>query len=380
MTATEETLDKILSRIADELNITQTMQDKAVQSYISVGEWLCDGIDYEPRIEPQGSMALGTVIRPIDDRDDYDIDLICLLHEGRQLPLSDVKNIVGDRLKEHERYSRMLEKEGKRCWTLHYDEFHMDILPCVPRRFYQEPYFTEIMLTHKNEDGWYEARYSNPYAYRKWFESRMETILFQAKRVYAAEQKVDVTAVPTYKVRTPLQKVIQLLKRHRDISFQNDDTDAPISIIITTLAARAYDSEDTTFAAMKGILGSMEKYIEKRDGEYWIANPTMPFENFADKWNFEPAKPKAFARWLQKAKEEIIPEMLPHEGLPAYAEHYQKIFGERPVKRAFSNIGAESKAARDGNRLYIEGLSGGLSTRKTTDSTPVKPHTFFGSK
>lgn len=214
--------------------------------------------------------------------------------------------------------------------------------------------------------------------YRRWFEKRMETILLQAKRAYAAEQKVDVTAVPTHKVRTPLQKVIQLLKRHRDISFQDDDTNAPISIIITTLAAKAYNNEETTYAAMKGILGSMERYIEKRNGEYWIENPTMSIENFAEKWNSEPAKPEAFARWLQKAKKEIIPEMLLKGGLLAYAEHYQKIFGEKPVKRVFSNIGNESRAARDGNHLYIEGLSGGLSTRKTAESTPVKPHIFFG--
>lgn len=50
------------------------------------------------------------------------------------------KTIVGDRLREHKTYANMLEPEGKRCWTLNYDEFHMDILPCVPNnRFYAEP-------------------------------------------------------------------------------------------------------------------------------------------------------------------------------------------------------------------------------------------------
>lgn len=39
-----------------------------------------------------------------------------------------------------------------------------------------------------------------------------------------------------------LQRIVQILKRHRDIMF-NGDEDKPISIIITTLASRAYRGE-----------------------------------------------------------------------------------------------------------------------------------------
>ena len=61
---------------------------------------------------------------------------------------------------------------------MQYDEFHMDILPCVPKeQFFIEPYLTAIKLTHKNEFGIYEARFSDPYAYHIWFEKRMEKTL-----------------------------------------------------------------------------------------------------------------------------------------------------------------------------------------------------------
>lgn len=92
MTDQEKALGAFLSRIADELNISHTMQEKAVSSYQSVGKWIGDGLDYDVEIMPQGSMNLGTVVRPIDDSDDgYDMDLVCLLKNGQYLTLRQIK-------------------------------------------------------------------------------------------------------------------------------------------------------------------------------------------------------------------------------------------------------------------------------------------------
>ena len=63
----------------------------------------------------------------------------------------------------------------------------------------------------------------------------MDKILAKEKRTFAKENKLEIEDVPTYRVKTPLQMAIQLLKRHRDIYFQNNNENAPISIIITTL-------------------------------------------------------------------------------------------------------------------------------------------------
>lgn len=188
MTEKEKQINIWLNQIADELNITPTMLDKAVKSYTAVGTWLSDGIPYDVKITPQGSMNLGTVVRPITEKDEYDVDLVCLLKNGGMLPLGRVKGLVGDRLKAHGTYKQMLQEEGKRCWTMQYDEFHMDILPCVPRNtYYIEPYLTAIKLTHKNEWGGYEPRFSDPYAYHAWFEERMKDILHIEKATMQLE-------------------------------------------------------------------------------------------------------------------------------------------------------------------------------------------------
>ena len=71
----------------------------------------------------------------------------------------------------------------------------------------------------------------------------------------------SVRAVPKYQSnKTPLQRAVQILKRHRDIMFAGDE-DKPVSIIITTLAAKAYQGEGSITEALQTILIHMDKYI-----------------------------------------------------------------------------------------------------------------------
>lgn len=379
MTEQEKQLNIWLSQIADELNITETMLNKAVDSYEAVGKWLSDGIPLDIKIMPQGSMNLGTVIRPISDKDEYDVDLVCLMKNGSPLPLSYIKNLVGDRLKAHRTYQCMLEPEGKRCWTIQYNEFHMDILPCVPKdMYYIEPQQTSITLSHKNDRGYYEPRFSNPFAYHAWFEERMKDILYIEKGHYAARNKVDIAAVPTYRVRTPLQQAIQLMKRHRDILFQHNDEDAPISIIITTLATLAYNGEVNVYDALRNIVERMPLFIQMRDREYWIENPVMREENFADKWNDNPNKATAFYNWLRQVRQDLITAPLTCYGQDSLANHYKGILGKLPVERAVSALGRNTRSERQNNNLYMNGLSGGLTTTPTAISKPVRDHIFYG--
>lgn len=381
MTEKEKQLDLILTKIANEISITPSMVDQAVSSYQAVGKWIGDGINYDTLIFPQGSMNLGTTIKPISDKDDYDIDLVCLLKNGTALSSERIKNIVGDRLKENEIYCQKIaaEGEGKRCWKMQYNSFHMDVLPCVPQyEYYIEPLLTNIRLTHRLEDGNYTDRYSNPYGYGKWFEERMKDILRERKYSYAVQNKTEIEEVPTYRVKTPLQMVIQLLKRHRDICFVNDSDNAPISIIITTLSAKAYDGQTDLYGAMCQILDHMADYIEIRDNTYWIENPAMRGENFADKWEQYPERKIAFDRWLKRAHKELINDPLQALGLEKLKEHYSTILGEAPVIRAFKNYADELHILSKQNKLYSSGLIGGLSSTMSAGSQAVKGHTFFG--
>jgi len=385
MTTRENEYNKYLEKIVDNLDISRTMRDKAISSYKAVGNWLGGIDDTSVKISPQGSFYLGTVIKPVSDKDEYDIDLVCLLENRQESTEYDIKNLVGDRIKEHGTYKKMLDdKEGKRCWTLHYDEFHMDVLPSVPKyNFYLEPHLTTIRLTDKVSPNNYAPKYGDPYSYHKWFEERMQTMFLDMRGVFAEQNQVEISEVPLYEIKTPLQRAIQLLKRHRDIMYQNESSknkaNAPISIIITTLAAHAYDNETNIYGALQGILKKMANFIERRGDEYWVQNPVMHEENFAEKWNVDANKQTQFMRWLEQAKKDILDTPFNEYGIHKLSSSLEHSFGSNIVKKSVADLGNETKMARDNGSLYISGLTGGLTTTVDKATKKVGGHTFFGT-
>ena len=115
----------------------------------------------------------------------------------------------------------------------------------------------------------------------------------------------SVEDLPDYRVRTPLQSAVMLLKRHRDNLFARDPDLKPISVIITTLSAHAYNEEDTIAGALFSILVNMDGYIQHDGNKFVIPNPTDPFENFADKWEKDPRKANTFFQWLRQARNDF---------------------------------------------------------------------------
>ncbi|MEP6673456.1 MAG: hypothetical protein ABJF10_30190 [Chthoniobacter sp.] len=101
-------------------------------------------------------------------------------------------------------------------------------------------------------------------------------------------------------MKTPLQRCVQILKRHRDIYFAQKGDVRPVSVILTTLAAHAYWNEEDIFDALTGIVKRMPQFIEQRNGKWWVQNPVDDGENFADRWNEFPERRISFLSWLNK--------------------------------------------------------------------------------
>ena len=346
MPLNEKAYAKFLTEYAEELDIPPSKYQQAVDRYMSVGNWLTEGESLAcngtlPAIYAQGSFRLGTVVRPLRNmkEGDYDIDLVCELPHGKSSvePVS-VKLVVGDRLKEHGSYQVMLDDEGSRCWTLEYAEqdsigFHLDVLPCVLDSVNLSG--TAISLTHKSDEG-YSWSPSDPNAYAAWFlEMNKSAYLLaeqvQKQQIYQYNLTVfgSIADVPDQLVRTPLQRAIQILKRHRDIAFDKESISkfAPISMIITTLAAQVYDSEPDVYLALKGIVSRLHAYTNllksqgilneralrdrliqrSHSGEWYIGNPVNPAENFADKWNADNGeRARHFFLWVERVNRDLI--------------------------------------------------------------------------
>jgi len=298
-------LDRLLEQGAAALDIPEELAEEATLKYESVAAWLGDESSplhrYSPDLYPQGSFRLGTPIRPLLRREEFDIDLVCQLAIPKEhTTQKDLKTRVGSRLREDEELSHILE-EKRRCWTLRYTtKFHLDILPAIPDT---EVGGDSILLTDRDLTRW---QHSNPIGYADWFLDRIRPMLVEQLGILAKEAGVDVEEIPRWRVRTPLQRTVQLLKRHRDHLFPLDADDRPTSIIITTLAARAYREQRGVFSALLEVVRAMPTYIENRDGKWWVPNPAHPEENFADKWNEKPVRTSAFLRWLKQVEANLV--------------------------------------------------------------------------
>ena len=324
----------LLEAICEALDIPESYYKQAVKRYKSIGTWLerdesivaC----YMPEIYPQGSFLLGTVTRPISGADEYDIDLVSELDlQKTEISQERLKYLVGVEIKSYTRANNMNSRpeESRRCWTLNYADgaqFHADILPAIPdaESFkqliesyrYAMPVGSNhaIAITDNTHPNYAEINpdwpRSNPKGYAEWFQSRMQIQFDAARKSFAESRQLRVEDVPEYKVKTPLQRTIQILKRHRDIWFEENqsayDKDAkPISIIITTLAAHAYNNEVDLQQALLKIVMEMPKYIEYyNNGAAFIPNPVNPLENFADKWQEYPIRKACFMDWLKQAQ------------------------------------------------------------------------------
>ncbi len=331
------THDDVLDEIARTLDIPPSKFEEAKERYESLGSWLDRPESalsaYDPEITPQGSFLLGTVTRPFTEAEEYDVDLVCLLKASKaDFTQKSLKKAVGDEVLLYARARKMdkTPEEGRRCWTIQYADgaqFHMDILPALPdaqryqllleqrgyRTLAQDSALTgqaiaitdnTLLQYHQVTDDWPQ---SNPTGYAAWFRARMAVQLRERKKAFADIEMItaSVEEIPDYKVKTPLQRAIQLLKRHRDCMFAGDSEHKPISIIITTLAAHAYNEEPTIAEALQSILTKMDRYIEHKGDQAWIANPVNPAENFADKWAEEPKKRENFYKWLERAQKDF---------------------------------------------------------------------------
>lgn len=105
-------IDIKLRQIAKELDISEEKRKDAVNSYKAVGTYLSNHINEEVEIFSQGSFRLGTVIKPLSDEDDYDIDLVCRINKNF-LTAKELKDAVGQALKQSDKYSNMLEEIGR---------------------------------------------------------------------------------------------------------------------------------------------------------------------------------------------------------------------------------------------------------------------------
>jgi hypothetical protein len=339
---TNTTTNRIIGEIAGAIDIPASAYEKAEARYKDLAQWFgrkearCHA--FNPHIHSQGSFRLGTVIRPVNDDGEYDLDMSCRLRVGitkSTYTQQQLKQIVGADIEDYRIARGIKEKkeEKHRCWRLKYADtlkFHLDTVPSIPetldrRRLIQEAIIRTgapaelsklvASLTGAITDDrmWNyriihdEWRISNSEGFARWFESRMRLSkeLMESLALRSKAAKVD--ELPAYLWKSPLQQCVQLLKRHRDIRFRDDPEGRPASIIITTLSARAYQGQAEIADALETILSAMKTLVNPVTPR--VPNPVNPAEDFADRWS-DPASRHhnlevKFWDWLRQAQKDF---------------------------------------------------------------------------
>ena len=375
--------NEIIEKVMRGLDLSPTMFQNATEKYKNIADYLEES-GIKANFYPQGSFRLGTVIRPYREGEDsdYDLDVICCIEiEKEKTTAEHIKNDVGDTLKSNKIYRDRLEEEHDKCWTIQYANitdnvgFKLDIVPSVEQdqatilelisNGIEEDKANEaITITDKQNDAYYWSN-SNPRGYAKWFDEINEVFLEhnineQRDRIYKENKAIysSIEEVPVDILRTPLQRTIQILKRHRDIYYtrSNKLDNKPISAIITTLSAlfaKNLNPSISTFDMLEYVVKKIGEYssllaqngeivnvmhitdnlIVNNDTNKWIIkNPVDPNDNYADNWDNETAK--LFFKWSNAINNELLVDTLNED---EFVKSASLIFGESAVRSSIPN-------------------------------------------
>ena len=264
--------------LRDEVNLNQSRLDDLNDRVRAVSRYLKDNLPGYQKVERQGSYALGTIIKPVDDDDEYDADIQIVMNPNPDWDPKDYVNEIHRTLKENKTYEDKLRLKT-RCVTVDYaGDFHLDVVPRVTK---DGKHYVCNRLDNELEE-------TDGTGYRDWFNEQ--------SRITDGN----------------LKRVVRLLKYLRD--HKNNYTAK--SILLTTLAGNTISPSDkgteavsTVSDTLATVLTRMDVYLQQHPYMPVIQNPVLPTEDFNRHWdqvkyaNFR-KRIRSHAQTAEKAKAE----------------------------------------------------------------------------
>ncbi|MEK5377587.1 nucleotidyltransferase domain-containing protein [Paenibacillus sp. FSL P2-0173] len=374
---TNKQLEMLLHRMCSKLQISPSMHETVECSYHAVSKVLEQSIYFKEsdlQIYPQGSLRIGTTVRPFGSQE-FDLDFVMQVNNIRfqniKSPVEFLQNVYKV-LYNHGVYRDKVELKN-RCVRINYaNNFHMDILPAIPVSGVHEHC---IVVPDRAAANWKD---SNPKGYAEWFQKIAENY---TPWNFEIIEKAEVQRLPeleTIDEKPPLKRAVQMLKRFRDYYFQTEVKIAPISIVLTTLAAHHYKGQGSVYDTMKGILDGIKEQI--RDcSRIRVYNPKNHKELLSERWEEDPSLYTHFVDFIHhfSTKWDTI---LNINGLDKFGKEMSGLFGEDLMKSTLKDHATYQQAMRTNGQLSIA-PSGIIlpTTIGLTDSIPIKKNTFFGN-
>ena len=303
--------------LRDEVNLNQSRLDRLETSVGAVNDYLKDNLPGYQTMDKQGSYALGTLIKPVDDNDEYDADIQIVMNPNPKWEAKDYVHAINQTLAGNKNYVDKLRLKT-RCVTVDYaGDFHLDV---VPRVTINGKHCVCNRIDNKFEE-------TDGTGYRDWFNGK--------NRITGGN----------------LKRVIRLLKHLRD--HKNSFTAK--SILLTTLAGNAIKVSDEGTAAvstvadtLETVLSRMNDYLQQHPNMPIIKNPVLPTEDFNRHWdqrryaNFR-NRVQSYAQTAKQAKAEPSAEKA--------IKLWQDLFGDKFGKSSSSGGGGSPGQSTSGSAI-----------------------------
>ena len=402
-----DALDTLLTDVAIRIQLNRSDYDKAVDRYKAIQNWIDrDGSPLKDRVKllyPQGSMAIGATVASKLKTDEFDLDIVA----GLDLPENVQPGLPLDILYEAirgnpgSRYHNMVTRKT-RCVTIQYsDGMHLDITPVIRRPDTME---RESWIFHDRPENPRERSYSliaNPYGFAKWFkdatpadqgfvqffearESRYYELVLLAER--AQGEPVPAQEPPFQKSKAVI--VLQLLKRWRNVVYDDRSGRYPPSILIAKLVADAANKtsclSDELRHQAQDMLRVFQWYHERGHCIY-AQNPVCPEDILTDRWPGSLDEQNVFIRDLERLVESVH-RLTAGCALHEMQEILVRLFGEIPARDAIRAFNEEQgKRIREGESRHRPSigsiaLSTGVASsgQSSLPSRRTPKHTFDG--
>jgi len=325
-----------LSMVNDHITVKDDVIADAAAAYDGIANILVDKLNWERKnikIFLQGSASTKTLIRTVGNRN-FDIDAVCEVNISANEALDPMAffDAVGTALE------GMGTEAKRRCWTINYasKQFYVEFTPSVPlttvtlterqardlKRAEHEFLATALAVVDTPSRNW---KTSNPAGIRDWVNRAAErTIVMQLilESFDSARASIEPVGAQSVEVEETLRVAIRLFKRHRDMCVARGYLQSeyqPISIILVTLLAMCYEGLADLIQqsiilpfphvvdALIAIANLLPEMIPRYpDGHYYLGNPTVVDENFAERWNTdEGQRAEAFRTWCTILREDL---------------------------------------------------------------------------
>lgn len=372
-------LDDLLARIAEEIQLDDTRKERMEVAYRAIESLLNEDTGFFKdaifEIYPQGSVRIGTTVKPIG-KNEFDLDIVVhIVMDWKKYPPQYIYNQLKRVLQNSDRYKDKVELKN-RCIRLNYaGDFHMDILPGCQESNYDKD---KLVIPDRKLGDWTSG---NPRGYGNWFieKSNLAKITLLEK-AYAMEN----LPADEFSKKKPLQRAVQLIKMYRDEYFKSNPEMATSSIILTTITGEFYEGEESIFDTIENIINKIKQNfnsVGSIGNRLKILNPVNSQEDFSDKWDDdkEPELYEHFNKFIIHLNKQwkILKE---DNGVIEEANTIKGLFGEKAYLRAQESQVNLIEKSRKMNSIGINTSTGILGESLAATTKPIKNNTFFGSE